>query len=58
MHNMIIRDEGDSVAQTHDFKAPEEQVEIPEHQDADQLMNFLQMYQNLWDQRVHTQLLK
>ena len=54
LHNMIVEDEGDGVAQTHDFKAPEEQVEIPEHQDADQLMNFLQMHQNIRDRQVHT----
>ena len=57
MHNMIVEDEGDGVAQTHDFEAPGEQVEIPEDQDAAQLMNFLQMHQNLRDEQVHTQLL-
>ena len=31
-------------AQTHDFETPKEQVEIPEDQDAAQLMNFLQMH--------------
>ena len=46
LHNMIVKDEGDGVAQTHDFEAPGEQVEIPKDQDAAQLMNFLQMDQN------------
>ena len=50
LHNMIVEDEGDGVAQTHDFEAHREQVEIPEDQDAAQLMNFLQMHQNLRDQ--------
>ena len=57
LHNMIVEDEGDGVAQTNDFEAPGEQVEIPEDQDAAQLMNFLQMHQNLRNQQVHTQLL-
>ena len=57
LHNMIVEDEGDGVAQTNDFEAPGEQVEIPKDQDAAQLMNFLQMHQNLRDQQVHTQLL-
>ena len=47
LHNMIVEDESDGVAQTHEFEAPGEQVEIPEDQDAAQLMNFLQMHQNL-----------
>ena len=34
LHNMIVEDEGDGVAQTNDFEAPREQVEIPEDQDA------------------------
>ena len=34
LHNMIVEDEGDGVAQTHDFEAPREQVEIPEDEDA------------------------
>ena len=34
LHNMIVEDEGDGVAQTHDFEAPGEQVEILEDQDA------------------------
>ena len=55
LHNMIVEDGGDGVAQTHDFEAPGEQVEIPEDQHAAQLMNFLQMHQNLQDQQVHTQ---
>lgn len=50
LRNMIIEDEGDGVAQTHDFEAHGEQVEIPEDQDAAQLMNFLQMHLNLRDQ--------
>ena len=41
---MIVKDEGDGVAQTNDFEAPEEQVEIPKDQDATQLMNFSQMH--------------
>ncbi|XP_020175975.1 uncharacterized protein [Aegilops tauschii subsp. strangulata] len=57
LHNMIVEDEGDGVAQPHDFEAPGEQVEIPEGQDAARLMNSLQMHQNLRDQQVHTQLL-
>ena len=60
LHNMIVEDESDGVAQTHDFKAPREQVEIPKDQDvaqaATRLMNFLQMHQNLRDHQVHTQL--
>ena len=43
LHNMIVEDEGDGVAQTHDFEAPGEQVKIPEDHDATQLMHFLQM---------------
>ena len=57
LHNMIIEDESDGVAQTHDFEAHGGQVEIPEYQDAAQLMNFLQMHQNLRDHQVHAQLL-
>ena len=49
LHNIIVKDEGDGVAQTHDFEAPRVQVEIPEDQDAAQLMDFLQMHQNLRD---------
>ena len=30
LHNMIVEDEGNGVAQTNDFEAPGEQVEIPE----------------------------
>ena len=41
LHNMIVKGEGDGVAQTNDFEARGEQVEIPEDQDATQLMNFL-----------------
>ena len=41
LHNMIVEDEGDVVAQTNDFEARKEQVQIPEDQDAVQLMNFL-----------------
>ena len=47
LYNMIIEDEGDGVVQTSDFEEPGEQVEIPEDQDATQMMNFLQMHQNL-----------
>ena len=54
---MIVEDEGDGVAQTHDFEAPGEQVEIPEDQYLAQLMNFPQMHQNLQDHQVHMQLL-
>jgi hypothetical protein len=54
---MIVEDEDESVAQTNDFEAPGEQVEIPEDQDAAQLQNFLQMHQNLRNHQVHTQLL-
>ena len=50
LHNMIVEDEGDGVAQTHDFEAPGEQVEILEDQDAAQLMDLLQMHQNLRNQ--------
>ncbi|XP_020179137.1 uncharacterized protein [Aegilops tauschii subsp. strangulata] len=57
LYNIIVEDEGDVVAQTYDFEAHEEQVEIPKDQDAAQLMNFLQMHQNLRDQQVHAQLL-
>ena len=57
LHNMIVKDEGDGLAQTHDLKAPGEHVKITEDQDAAQLMNFLQMHQNLQNQQVHTQLL-
>ena len=57
LHNMIVEDEGDGVAQTNDFEAHGEKVEIPEDQDVAQLMNFLQMHQNLRDHHVHTQLL-
>ena len=28
---MVVEDEGDGVAQTHDYEAPGEQVEILEH---------------------------
>ena len=41
LYNMIVEDEGDVVAQTNDFEARKEQVQIPEDQDAVQLMNFL-----------------
>jgi hypothetical protein len=44
---MIVEDEGDDVAQTHDFDKPRAQVHIPEQQDADQLIKFLQMHQDL-----------
>ena len=54
---MIVEDEGDGVAQTNDFEAPGEQVEIPEDQDGARLMNFLKMHQNLQDHQVHVQLL-
>ena len=47
LHNMIVEDEGDGVAQTHDFEAPGEQVKIPEDRYAAQLINFLQMHQTL-----------
>ena len=57
LYNMIVEDEGDGVVQTSDFEEPGEQVEIPEDQDANQLMNFLQMHQNLRDHKVHAQLL-
>jgi hypothetical protein len=30
LHNMIVEDEGDDVAQTNDFEAPREKVQIPE----------------------------
>ena len=56
LHNMIVEDESDGVAQTNDFEAPGEQVEIPKDLNATQLMNFLQMHQNLRDHQVHTQL--
>lgn len=49
---MIVRDEVDDVAQTNDFEAPREQVEILEDQDAAQLMNFLHVHQNFRDRRV------
>ena len=57
LHNMIVENEGDGVAQTNDFEAPREQVEIPEDQDAAQLMNFLQMHQNICAHQVHAHLL-
>jgi hypothetical protein len=57
LHNMIVEDEGDGVAQTNDFEALGEQVQIPENQDVNQLMNFLQMHPNLQDHQVHAQLL-
>ncbi|XP_073355315.1 uncharacterized protein [Aegilops tauschii subsp. strangulata] len=57
LHNMIVEDEGDVVAQTNDFEAPEEQVKILEDQNAAQLMNFVQMHHNLRDHQVHMQLL-
>ena len=47
---MIVENESDGVAQTHDFEAPGEQVEIPKDQDAAQLMNFLHMHKKLRDQ--------
>ena len=34
LHNMIVEDESDGVAQTNNFEAPGEQVQIPEDQDA------------------------
>ena len=55
LHNMIVEDEVDGVAQINDFESLGEQVEIPEDQDANQLMKFLQMHQNLRDQQVHMQ---
>ena len=57
LHNMIVGDEGYGVVQTNNFEASGEQVQIPEDQDANQLMNFLQMHQNLRDHQVHAQLL-
>ena len=39
----------DGVAQTNGFEAPGELVETPEDQDANHLMNFLQMHQSLLD---------
>nr|XP_020183789.1 protein ALP1-like [Aegilops tauschii subsp. strangulata] len=57
LHNMIVEGEGDGVAQTNDFEALGEQVEIPEDQEATRLMNFPQMHQNLRDHQVHEQLL-
>ena len=57
LHNMIVEDEDDGVAQTNDFEVPGEQVEILKDQDTTQLMNFLQIHQNLRDHQVHMQLL-
>ena len=57
LHNMIVEDEGDGVAQTNDFEAPGEQVQILKDQDATHLMDFLQMHQNLRDHQVHARLL-
>ena len=50
---MIIEDGGDGVAQTNDFEAPGEQVQILKDKDAAQLMNFLHIHQNLRDHHVH-----
>ena len=36
---MIVEDEGDGVAQTNDFEAPGEQIEMSNDEDAPQLMN-------------------
>ena len=54
LHNMIAEDEADGVAKTNDFETLGIQVEIPEYQDAMQLMNFSHMHQNLRDHHVHT----
>ena len=52
LHNFITGNESDGAAQTHDFNKPREQVEIPEQQDANKLINFMQMHQNLRDHQV------
>ena len=55
---MIVEGEGDGVAQTNDSEASGGQVQIPEDQDANQLMNFLQMHQNLRDVQLLSDLVE
>ena len=56
LHNMIVEDEGDGAARTHDFEKPGEHVHLPE-QEVEYVMLFLDMHQQLRDELVHTQLL-
>ena len=53
---MIVEDEGEGAARTHDFDKPGVHVHLSE-QDAQHVMNFLEMHRQLRDQQVHTQLL-
>ena len=46
LHHMIVEDEGEGVARTHDFEKPGVQVRLPE-QDVEHNVNFLEMHQNL-----------
>jgi hypothetical protein len=56
LHNMIIEDEGEGAARTHDFKKLGVQVRLSE-QEAENIANFLEMHRQLRDQQVHMQLL-
>ena len=53
---MIVEYEDDGIVQNNNFEAHGEKIQIPEEQDANQFMNFLQMHHNLRDHRVHAQL--
>ena len=55
LHNMIVEDEGDGAARTHDFEKSREHVHLPE-EEVEYVMHFLEMHQQLIDELVHTQL--
>ena len=52
---MIVGDGGEGEACTHDFEKPRVHVRLPE-QDANHVVNFLEMHRQLRDQQVHAQL--
>jgi hypothetical protein len=51
---MIVQDEGEGAARTHDFEKPGVRLCLPE-QEAEHIANFLKMRRQLWDQRVDMQ---
>ena len=56
LHNMIIEDEDEGAAYTHDFEKPRLEFRLSE-QEAENIVNFLEMHRQLRDQQVHMQLL-
>ena len=56
LHGMIVDDEGERAACTHDFEKLRTHVRLPK-QEAESISNLLEMHRQLRDQQVHMQLL-